>query len=334
MTYGVKKLQKLQIGLETNKGTAVAATAVWRGTGGLKDNRQVVIPDENIGYLIPVDRAYSPKLGVEVTFNEVEATFEQIGYPFSAGIAATVTGSANGGTTNGYTYAYTMATTAAPTTKGYTLEFGDNNQAEEAEYCFTQEIKLSGRAGEAVKIASSWIGRQVTKTTFTSISAQSVEEILFSKGKIYADAVGGTIGATQIAASWLAFDMTIKTGLMAVYTGDGQLYFTTDKCATPDVTGSFTFEHDSNGVAVKDDFVAMTTKKYRMEFLGSALTGSGGTFSTKALRLDLCPKMISVDPLGEVDGNDIVKVNWQAVYNSTANLYFVATVCNTLSALV
>jgi hypothetical protein len=334
MAYGVKQLRKLQLGLETNKGTPVAATIMWRGTGVANNQQDVVIPPENIGYLGPYDRAYTQKYGVTVPIDETEATFEQIGYPLSAGVAATVTGSANGGSTNGYTYAYALATTALPTVKSYTIEGGDNSQAYEYEYAFCQEIKLSGASGQPVKVFSNWFARQETKTTFTSLTPQAVEEILFGKGKIYADAVGGTIGTTQLAGTWLAFDMTIKTGLIAVYTGDGQLYFTFDKCVLPDVTGSFTFENDASGIAAKDDFVAMTTKKYRMAFLGSALTGTGGTFSTKALQIDLCPKFTSVDPLGEINGNNIIKVNWRAVFNSTANLYCSLTVCNILSALV
>ena len=48
---GVKALRKVQLGLESTKGTAVAATALWRGTGTIEDKREVVFPDEDIGYL-------------------------------------------------------------------------------------------------------------------------------------------------------------------------------------------------------------------------------------------------------------------------------------------
>jgi len=331
---GVKKLRRIQLGLESTKGTAVAATAQWRGPGEFTDGREVVIPDEDVGYLVAVDRGYSPKVAAGFELQEVPATFEQIAYPFSAGLADVVSGAANGGTTNGYKYAYTAPTTALPTTKAYTFEAGDNQQAYEYEYAACKEINLSGKSGEPIMLSSSWFARQESKCTFTAeLTPPTVEEILFQRGKIYCDAVGGTLGSTQLTNTWLAFNLKILTGLQPVFTGDGNLYYSFDKCIGPTITGSLTFEHDTVGVARKDDFVALTAKKFRMLFLGSALTGTGGTFTTKAAQLDFVAKLTSVYPIGEIDGNDILKVNFQAVFNSTANLYFVATFCNLLAAL-
>ena len=53
---GIRALRKLQYGKETTAGTAVAATAVWRGIGTIQDNLETVFPAEDIGilfYLIP-----------------------------------------------------------------------------------------------------------------------------------------------------------------------------------------------------------------------------------------------------------------------------------------
>ena len=332
---GVTKLKKVQLGLESSKGTAVDATALWLGDATIKDNREATFPAENIGYLGPVDRSYIPMADSSIEFAETEANFEQIGYPFAAGIADTVSGTANGGTTNGYKYAYALATIAAPTTKTYTIEAGDNQQEYEAYYGFCEEITLSGAPREAVKIASKWRARSMAKSSFTAnVAVPTVEQILFQKGKLYIDAVGGTLGATQATNTWLGFDMTIATGLVPVFTGDGNIYFSFDKCTGPDITGSVIFEHDATGVARYDDLVSNTTKKVRMEFQGAALTGSGGTFTTKALRIDFSMHIVSIDLLDSVNGNNTVKVNYRAVYNPTADLYCTITVCNTLSALV
>jgi hypothetical protein len=329
---GVEKLRKIQLGLETNKGTAVAATAMWRGLGEFRDSQEVVTPDEDVGYLVEVDRSYVPKVLAEFELEETPATFEQLPYPLAAGVGDVVSGAGNGGTSDGYNYVYTVATTALPTTKAYTFEGGDNQQAEEYEYCQCKEINLSGAPGQVVMMSSSWFGRQVTKTTFTSLTPPTVEEILFQKGKLYLNAVGDAI-TTQLTNTWLGFDLKIVTGLGPGFHGDGNLYYSSEKSVGSVITGSITFEHDAIGVARKDDFVAQTTRKFRMEFLGSALAGSGGTFANKALRMDFAAKILTVDPLGRVDGNDIVKINFEARYNATANLYFVTTVCNKLAAL-
>lgn len=331
---GVKKLRRVQLGLETDKGTAVAATTMWRGPGEFRSGVEVVTPDEDVGYLVPVDRGYIPKYEPDFDLQETPATFEQLPYPFSAGVADVVSGSANGGTTNGYKYAYTVATTAQPTVKAYTFEGGDNQQAYEYEYSVCREINLRGAPGEAVMMNSIWFPRQESKTTFTAeLTPPTVEEILFQKGKLYCDAVNGTLGGTQLTNTWLGFDLKIVTGMIPVFSGDGNLYYSFDKHTGAMISGSMTFEHDAVGVARKDDLVALTTRKFRMLFLGSALTGTGGTFANKALQLDFAAKMITVDPIGEVNGNDILKLNFEARYNATANLYFVVTVCNLLAAL-
>ena len=73
----VKKLRKIQIGLETVKGTALAATDIWRGEGMLEDQLEVVFPEEDIGILPGVDRSYIPKLAAGITIEDTPLTFEQ-----------------------------------------------------------------------------------------------------------------------------------------------------------------------------------------------------------------------------------------------------------------
>lgn len=334
---GITKLSKVQLGLEASaKGTEADATALWLGPAQMTDKRELVLPEENIGYLGPVDRSYIPFTESEIIFDSIEANFEQIGYPFAAGVTDTVAGAANGGTSNAYKYAYTLATTAVPTTKTYTIEAGDNQQEYQALYGFCQEINITGAPREAIKITSTWLARAMAKGSFTTaVAVPTVEQMLFQNTKIYLDAVGGTLGATQLTNTLLGYDINIKTGLMAVYTGDGSLSFSFEKCVNPDVTGSITFEHDAVGVARYDDFIAGTAKKVRILTLGSAtgFTGAGGTFTTRAFQQDFSMKILSVEPLGSVDGNNVVKVNFRAVYNTTATLYYVATVCHLLSAL-
>jgi hypothetical protein len=173
------------------------------------------------------------------------------------------------------------------------------------------------------------------KGTFTAgITPPTVEQILFQKGKIYLDAVDGTIGATRLTDTWLEFNMGIKTGLLAVWTGDGSLSFSFIKFVGASVEGSIKFEHDAVGVARYDDFKAGLTKKVRMEFLGSALAGAGGSYTTKALRIDMSMKIKSVKLLDSVNGNNTVTVNYKAVYNSTADLFCVLSVVNKLATLV
>ena len=46
---GSRALRKLQLGKEVvAAGTPVAATTIWRGQGVIKDNREVIFPEEDV----------------------------------------------------------------------------------------------------------------------------------------------------------------------------------------------------------------------------------------------------------------------------------------------
>lgn len=330
---GIKALRKLQLGLETTKGTAAAATLIWRGLGTLEDNQEVVFADEDVGYLSRMDRSYIPKVGAALTMDDTEATFEQLPYILAAGIEDVDTGVADtAGSAKIYTY--TFPTTAAKTTNAYTIEGGDNQQAWEMEYAFVKAFKLSGVPGEAWKMSADWVGRQLTKCSFTTTAAlPTVEEILFSKTTLAIDTVGGTMGATVKSSTLLGATLNVDTGLREVSTADGALYFTFDKQVGPEITLDVTFEHDTTAVAEIDAFRAGTARQIELKAIGSAVTTTGGVYGTKTLKVSLAGKWESFEKLGEQDGNDIVSGTLRARYNSTAAKFAIITVVNELAAL-
>jgi len=329
---GVKTLRKLQFGRESTAGTAVAATTVWGGLGTIEDKRQVIFADEDVGYLGGLDRAYIPKYEAALELEETELTFEQGPHLFEMGVKAATATQDGAGT--GYLYSYPMPTTSANTLKHYTIEGGDNQQAEEVEFCYASQIVLTGKAGEALKVSATIGGRQVTNTTYTgSLSRPTVEDVLFSKGKLYIDAVGGTIGTTQKTQTLLSMEMTINTGVMPVWTADGNLYFTFVKTVRPEVITKWVLEHDSTSVQLKTDFRATTARLFRAQWEGSALGTPGTTYTYKTFRVDQAAKVESVAKLGEVDGNDVLEINTRARYNSTGALFATFLFVNELSSL-
>ena len=182
---GVKALRKIQLGKETTAGTAVAATALWRGEGVGTDTSVTEFPPEDVGILGGTDRAYIPMVGGEVTW-EGPATYEQLPYVLEAGVEQE-TGTQDGAGTD-YIYVYNFPTTAQNTLRTYTIEAGDDQQAEEIDYCFVREFSLAGNAGEVISLNATWQGRQWSTTSYTgAISVPTVEEILFQKAKLYID---------------------------------------------------------------------------------------------------------------------------------------------------
>jgi hypothetical protein len=330
---GVKPLRRIQLGAETTAGTAVAATALWRGKGTIQDDSPQKFAEEDIGFLVGVDRTYLPKQAAKIAFDPVEATYEQLPYILTAGIKALTTGVADG-VGSGKIYAYPFSTNAANTVKTFTIEGGDDQQEEEMEYSVVTALKLAGKSGEAIMMSGDWIGRQVTPSTFTTQpSTPSVEEILFQKTKLYIDAAGGTIGTTQKTNTLLAFDLDIKTGVTPVWTADGTLYFSFTKIVMPEITLKVTFEHDGTATAEKTAWRAGTARLIRLTATGTTLTTAGTTYIAKTLRIDLPGKWESFDKIGEQDGNDIVVGTFRSRYNATAALGPSVTVVNELTAL-
>lgn len=318
---GVKTLRKIALGRETTAGTNVNASTIWRGTGTLEDAREVVMVDEDVGYLSGTDRSYTSHLLARLSMEETPATFEQILHILEAGIKTVGTGTndAGAGTGTGYSYTYALPTTAANTPAAYSLECGDNQQAEEASYCVVESFGLSGASREAVNMTADWVGRTVATTTFYgTMTLPSVEEIRFGSGKLYLDTIGGTFGATQKTSTLLGFDMSVTTGYVPVFTADGQLYFTFVKQVKPEITVNVTFEHDATGLAQKVLWQAETSGLMRLRFDGAALTTVGTTYTTKTLIIDLAGKWQKFDKLAEQDGNDVIAGTWVSRYNETA----------------
>ncbi len=322
---GIKALRKIQIGKETTAGTKVDADIVWRGTGSIHDNMELIFPKEDIGMLVPAGRSYVARYEAGLTLDEVEATFEQLPHLFEMGIeSVTPTG------TTSFTYTYVMpfASTdlvASTDLATYTVEAGDNVAEEEFAFGFARSIQLTGSAGQAVMMSAEIVGRQVEPGTFTTgIALQTVEEILFSKGKLYIDNVKAFPATTQISNQLLGMSLSINTGWLPVYTADGALYFSFIKQTTPEVTLQITFEHDTTAVAEKAAWRAQTPRIIRIKFDGS---------DGKSLAIDIAGKWESFDVLGEQDGNDIVSGTFRGTYNATVGGMFQTAITNTLSAL-
>lgn len=334
---GIKALRKIQMGKESGgaAGTAVAATAIWRGTGLLEDSREIKHVDEEIGVALPTTRAYVPKLGCKVTFDPVEATFQQLPYLLEAGVSIETPTQDGAGTD--YIYAYALPTSSQNTIETYTLEMGDNQLAQETDYAFVESFKLSGNAGEGVMMEASWVGRDVTDTTFTgALTAPTLtpdDHIVFGGSSLFVDAVGGTVGTTAIASTLLSFELDVTTGLKAKYTNLGKdfdfVYF--DK-GSFSATLKLVYEHNTAADGQRDLYEVATPRLIRLQFEGGAVGTPGTVYSNNTLIIDAAGVYTAM-PFGDIDGNATVEAELQIGYDLTAALGLEFIVVNELTAL-
>lgn len=333
---GIKALRKIQYGFETTAGVAVPATAVWPGGGILKDTRVIARPAENPGVLAPTSRTYIPKLAAELELEEVEATFEHLPVLLSAAIEQVESGVQDGAGSD-YVYQFDCAVSSVNDTSSLTIEGGDDTQAWEMEYAKVQELELKGAAGEALTVSATLIGRQITETTFTDgLSLGTAEPILFQRGKLYIDDSGGTVGTTQITNSWLGFSLTIPSGIVPRWTGDGQKYFSFARNVghkEEPITGELTLEFDANGLAELRAAQAGSVRLVRMLFEGSDVSTPGTSYTKKTLQIDMAIVYTEVPSLDDEDGNDIITLPFEVRYSSADSLYFQTIVVNEVSSL-
>lgn len=338
MANGIRALRQIQMGREAVQGTAPASYSVWRGTGTLEDTRESVFPEEDIGIFGGVDRQYFAWLGAKLEMDETEATFEQLPHILDAGIALAVP-TTDASSAQIRTYAFPISSTDAKSSSDlqtYSFLVGDNNEVEQFNFGFVSEFTLSGAAKEALKVAATWEGRQVsTAAGFASVSIPAVEEILFGRGYLYIDSTTDSFGTTQVAQTLLGMELNITTGWQAVFSADGRSDFSFIKQVRPEITLDVTFEHNGSASAEKAAWRAGTSRLIQLKFLGSSLssTDAGAPYDTKALVINLAGRWEKFEKLDEQDGNDIVKATFRARYNATANAFAQLIVVNELASM-
>jgi len=337
MAQGQKYWQKIQMGRESSAGTAVAASSIHRGVGMVEDNLEVVFPDENVGIATRADRAYIPKLGATIKFNDSPATFEQILHMLEGGIKTVGTGVADG-VGSGKVYDYPFPTTSPLSVadiKTYTIEGGDNAQCEEAEYAVVQEWELKGKADESWMMTSTWFARQLTPANYTgALALVEVEEILFNNTKLFIDTPASGFGNTQVSNQLIEASIKGKTGFKPRSTATGAKYFSHAEwtASEMEISAELTFLHDAQAISEKSHWRAGTARLLQLLCEGTALT-TAGTYSAKTMKIDLPGKWEKFAGLEDSDGASVAKGTFALRYNATAASSGGITIVNQTASL-
>lgn len=334
---GAERLRKIQMGVESTAGTAVASTYIWRGKGMLFDEDDIQAIDENIGHHLPSDRSGKVALAAMCRFDPIAMTPEGLPHILSSALENIVTGTADGSASSGYTYEYAWTDVrTANAIKYRTLEMVTAQQTKEMEYSYVEEFTLSGDANGFHTMEAVWRGRQatnVTKTALTTIT--DVNNLAFGANTLYIDDGGGTIGSTDVSSSVLSYKLNVKTGWVPVYTFD-DLYFTTVEYVGASATLDLTYRYNGTGVAEETARKNETVRLMRMDITGEAYgtAGSGTLFSgVKGVRIDIAGKYLAPVSIEEKDGYDIVRSTLTMGHNTTDDVMLAITVANELSAL-
>lgn len=325
---GLTAFRRIQLGKETAPGTAVPATAKLMGfnlKAPLAD-RQIVQPEEERGSLAGAFRSYTQSVGWTGATLSGDATFEDILYllamAIKGGVVPTGTGTAK-------TWAFEPSLTAANNPDTFTLEFGDDTQAYEAEYVLATSLEISGGVGQALKCSANLVGRQLTATTFTpALADRVVESALAAKTNLYLDDSGGMIGTTLVPSTLLDWTWRLPEHFVTI-AHQGSLYFTAVREQKMKPTLEMTVEFNTGVAALRAKYLAETRQLVRLKAEGSEVE----TGTKKSLSIDGAYKIIDLDVLDERNGADIVKLTLHGEYDPTWAKLFKVEVVNGVSTL-
>ena len=324
---GITALRKIQIGRESSQGTAVAATKRLLGKLTMEDVLALHRPDEERASLADIHRTVLAGEDVSLSF-EGDATFEHLNYLLENSIL-TVSDPADGGDGD-YTRDYDPNLTTANTIKTFTVEYGDDVQAWEAEFVATRNLEISGAMDQPWIVKADMFGRNMGETTFTgALTDDTVESILTNKTVLSIDAIGGSIGTTAKASTLISFSWKLETGWNPRKHGGANLYFDTLGEKKMKLVVDMVIEFNSGVNTEMGFFRAGTPRLFQLLSTGSLI--GGATYNTATL--EWCGVYTKFSPLQEQEGADIVSVTIEGEYDATWAKYLRAEVVSSVATL-
>lgn len=340
----LKAFRQIQISdEEASPGGAQAATEILYGTMStwpMADRVKATFEDEERGMLsrhvtAPVEAGKQADLVWEGSLNSRHATW-LLSMAIRGNITATQPDSTN--QPNAYLWTFEPGLTTANTPDiangidTYTIEYGDNLQAYETEYCFATRIQISGSPNELCTFTCDITGRQVTDiATFTaSLTAQTVQYFPFNKTKFYIDTTYAGLGGTAKDDLLKNFTWTLDTQFRAGYTAHNQLYFydvvEDKKCVEFDLVYARNTEADT----ARGLYEAGTTTYLQIKLEGEAELDSGQS-NPPYVKLEGAFEYLDWPSPDDEDGLSTHSVHAESVYDSTGSKEYGAKLYNLLS---
>lgn len=319
-----------QLGKESERGTPVAATKKIAGVLDVEIEDEWDRPEHVLGRQSLYEKALATRIFQQVGLKySGPAYYEQLLWWLGMGIKGGVSGAQQGGTAAYlWTFEPTLASGDAP--DSYTIEYGDEQQNFETEYCIARSLTLSGAPREPWKIDVDIVGRKMTESAITAslTPVTGLEAPPFNKTNLYIDSSWAGLGGTVKAATLVNASLTIP-GFKALANADGNDYFSAYGIQGRAITGKMAMLFNATANTERDAYAARTAKFIRLDCQGTLIAGA----YYKWLRIDMCIEYTKFKILGEWEGQTLVEAEFVSCYDPTGTKEFVLSVQNALTAI-
>jgi hypothetical protein len=269
---GMQALRRIQIGLESTRGTLVAADTILLGALQYTDQRTFHQPeDEERNSLALVHRSTELTKATSLAYTGA-LTFEQALQFLSMGIKGDISPSTptNGVLTRDWTFLPSL--TADNDQDSFTVEYGDDQQEYECGHVMAEQLEFAFAMGEVAQLSATLFGQSTAKNTFTGgLSVPTVEDVVSQTLKYYRDSAWANLGDTEKSGTVANAVIRVPTGLTMVRYADGTTEFSTYGAQKRAAEVELTVRHNAEGEALYDAYVAQTLMFIRLEATGSLI---------------------------------------------------------------
>lgn len=328
-------LLQAQAGIETTRGTAVAATRKVYAQITPSYAKALMDFADTTGTFMDRRRAAYGREKVGFSAKDI-CTFEDL--PWWAGLfmKGGVSGVTDAGTPPAYTYTF-LPSVATDDLESITLEFNEaGNPYESAQVMVTKatlRMDADNDQEPGWMLDLELMGIDWSTTVFTVALSDRATEVIMARGtKLFIDDAGGTIGTTQKLGSLINASIAIDTGIHFKAFSENATGYAPNKVGRKAyrVDSQFTFEFDSDTEFAKYRNTAPQERLIRLQSDGTEI--HGGTSVKKSMKLDLYGYWNSW-ARSDRDGNLTAQFGHAGFYNPTAAKMIQLAIVNALVSL-
>jgi len=299
--------RRIQVGLETTRGMAVAADKKLIGTLTMTPQVTWHRPVDERNSLAEFRRSVAVAQMTRLRY-EGDATYDQLidilSMAVRGGISPTTV------EVTGRIWTFTHNLTSKNVQDSYTFEYGDDVQAWEADFVIVDNLELSIALNEVVQIRAEMFAQFAAKTTFTgSVDDTAVTEIVANNMKVYIDGAYADLGTTEKATLVAGATVRLVNNTRPVKYADGNLDFSDVSEAKNHLEFDLDLISSTAFITEYDAYVAGTNRAIRLEITGPTAVGA----TAYKLTIDAFGRYVAEPELfGDRDGENMVRLQFHS----------------------